>query len=355
MVRMFETQLIREDADPERVADYDDILSALDVSRVRDELAQVIESLRREAKQQIVYVPIEGLELEQNELSLGAVQLYRHDQNSELSRAIQQIEERMGREQPTVRDELAEVKCYATVNVFGDDDFVREEARSQVSESLHLLNFFLSSSLYQPHWARLRISQILINRTVPGGETDQDLMGLRQSYPTDRPIELHGKAAKKLTEDTPRAIIASFQPETRNEIAQRIRRAVTWYSKAVDGNSNEEKLVCLAIAIESLLIGDEGAGPYTTEGGITQNLGERSAFLLGETFEDRVKIDKKAKDLYGLRSKVVHRGENITPQQLAEMDRLVQGVIFAFADRGFSSWSEFRTWLAQQKFGGDDS
>jgi hypothetical protein len=108
--------------------------------------------------------------------------------------------------------------------------------------------------------------------------------------------------------------------------------------------------VNLAIALESLLIGQEGKGPYATTGSINQRIGERVAFLLGDDFESRVYLEKTAKELYGLRSAIVHSGESVTQDDLAQMDDLVVQVILAFLKHEFNTWAEFCEWIAHERY-----
>lgn len=143
-------------------------------------------------------------------------------------------------------------------------------------------------------------------------------------------------------------LLTCFQAS--GDIARRIQRAVTWYSKAVDADTPEEKFVNLAIALESLLIGDEGKGPYATTGSIKQNLGERVAFLLEDDFESRQRRFKETKELYDLRSAIVHRGKQVTKEDLARMDKLVKQVTLTFLTYEFKSWTIFQEWIARQKY-----
>jgi len=164
-------------------------------------------------------------------------------------------------------------------------------------------------------------------------------------------LELDPKNKEKILKWGLENINACFQPTNKNEIAKRIRRAVVWYSKGVDAESAEESFVNLAIALETLLIGSEGSGPYSTTGSITQRLRERVAFLLGDDFDNRMEIGRITRDLYGLRSAIIHRGEKVELERLAQMDELVTQVILVFLQHGFRTWHEFQEWIAQRKFG----
>jgi hypothetical protein len=331
MIKMFEDQTASADADPEMDADLESIVEILDTSNVQQELAEVIELLKSQARSQMVFVPIEGLDLKTSNLTIGAVELHNRHSTSELDNALRSLEERMGRKLTSRWDDLENATCYAKVKVTGDDYFVWDEAVRQVKKAIHILNLYLSSSRHQPYWASIRVARVIVNRTVPTDDSEDDLIGSNHSFPRDgRSFELDWKAKQLMSERGLKELNAHFDPKNNNEIAKRVRRAVTWYGKAVDADSPEEKFVNLAIALESLLIGDEGKGRYVTTGSITQTLRERVAFLLVDDFESRVQMSKMTRDLYGLRSGIVHGGKPIGQQELANMDYLVAQVTVAF-------------------------
>ena len=82
-----------------------------------------------------------------------------------------------------------------------------------------------------------------------------------------------------------------------------------------------ERFLKLFISLECLLIFDENEP-------ITNNISERCALLLVKKYEDRKKIKNKIKDLYKLRSKIVHHGEVFIPKNdLVYLTDIVQAVI----------------------------
>lgn len=344
MVKMFEDQAVREDG----TADFEleSITEILDTSNVDQGALQVVLSLRRLAKPQVVFVPIEGLTLKVRSLPIGSITLHPRSSASELDQALRDIEERIGRDIASLEADLQDATCYARVEVVGDDYFVRDEAIRCTREAIHILNLYLSSSQHQlHHWASIRVARVIINRTLP-----DDQIGFNQSFPVERPFELDWNKEQSMLQSGLETISSDFQPQNNSEIAKRTRQAVTWYSKAVDADSPEEKFVNLAIALESLLIGQEGKGPNATTGSINQRIGERVAFLLGDDFESRVYLEKTAKELYGLRSAIVHSGELVTQNELAQMDDLVVRVALAFLKHEFNTWSEFREWIAHERY-----
>lgn len=368
MVELFDRQVVSGEVDGE----LETILDILDTSNIGQELLETIQWLRSLAVPQIVYVPIEGLNLS-GSLIIGEVELHHRNGQSELDQMLRIVEEKQGEESTSyTRDALKYAKCYATVKATGDGEFVRNEAIQKVTQALHILNLCLSSSMHQPSWAKIRISSIVINRSSPTENPEDDRLGFLESFPSSRPLELsksklldvirpiydrsfsakpcrqrNWKEGRNMVEKGLEKLLTCFQGN--NDIAKRIQRAVTWYSKAVDANTPEGKFVNLAIALESLLIGPE-RGPYATTGSISQNLAERVAFLLEDDFENRHRKVNETKKLYGRRGATVHSGEKITEEDLSKMDKLVKQVTLTFLKHDFESWLAFQEWMARQKF-----
>jgi hypothetical protein len=349
MVKLLE-DAISEKAHLEAIADLPSIADVLDTTDLETKLIELVESLRAHALPQIVYVPIEGLELKTDRLHVGTVTLHNRDQEEELDVFLESLKSRIGGDLLYVIKELESAKSYATLETKGDNDFVRAEAVQRVTDAIHILNLYLSSSLCQPYWTSIRIARTIFNRGITDDPNDVPF-GIRRLNPSGRTLELDPKNKEKILKWGLENINACFQPTNKNEIAKRIRRAVVWYSKGVDAESAEESFVNLAIALETLLIGSEGSGPYSTTGSITQRLRERVAFLLGDDFDNRMEIGRITRDLYGLRSAIIHRGEKVELERLAQMDELVTQVILVFLQHGFRTWHEFQEWIAQRKFG----
>lgn len=373
MKKLFDEQVVGKNVDINERGELDAILGVLDVSNLEQELTEVVQWLRSQAVPQVVYVPVEGLKVS-GSLTIGNVELHSRDPNNELDRLLESVKTQLGEGTAYYAHEaLQKVSCHATVRVTGDDRFVRDYAVQRVTEALHILRLCIPSSMHHPSWARIAISSIILNRRSPTDNLENDPVGLHDSRPSGREKEVNQQSLLDVIGPAYDRSFATRPSWERNwqrerdmvnqslarlstcfqgggEIAQRVKRAVTWYGKAVDAGSSDEQFVSLAIALESLLIGNEGQGPYVTTGSIGQTLGERVAFLLEDDFEGRHRKVKETRDLYALRGAIVHRGEAVTPEQLAAMEKLVKEVILTFVRHNFESWNKFQEWVARQKF-----
>ena len=345
------------------------VLDVIDESEIGPGLEKVVLDLNSNRVPQIVYVPIEGVDFDMPTTTIGEVTLHRRNGASELDKVLQALESKTKR---PWRELLEHVKCYATITIKGDSEYVREIAVSKVAQVTHVLNLLLSSPRYQPSWARIQISRFIVNRASPTDRPENDRLGIELGHSGRRKLEMKldqlghlfghiydasfsAKPQWQRDKDSEEHIQRGLKElgdiiQENNEIRSRVKRAVAWYSRAVDADSEAEKYVNLAIALESMLVGDEGKGRYATTGSITQTISERAAFLLGEDFDRRHKIERKVRELYGLRSMIIHTGIEPTKEGVGDMEELVRRIIFAFIGHDFDKWKDFREWVARQTY-----
>ncbi len=92
-------------------------------------------------------------------------------------------------------------------------------------------------------------------------------------------------------------------------------------------DSLEIKLIVLISALETLLLADQDQ--YY----IGEKTAEKTALLLGKTYNDRIKIYKFVKSQYTERSNFIHKGEyNIKGQHIQVLERFSQEVFFKMLD-----------------------
>jgi hypothetical protein len=101
-----------------------------------------------------------------------------------------------------------------------------------------------------------------------------------------------------------------------NKLEQVILVSLGWLGRSVIARTKAEAFTLCTIAIERLLISD---GESTT----VESFSDRLALLLGKKLETRKLINKSAKLLYNIRSKIVHSGfEDVEQRQLQEIESL---------------------------------
>ena len=91
------------------------------------------------------------------------------------------------------------------------------------------------------------------------------------------------------------------------------------YSRCGLAKTYSDKLVYLLVTLETLLLKD-------TSEAIQQNVGERLAFTLYKDPERRKRVVKNFKEIYGMRSKFVHHGNDVDIEQVDTLREFMMNV-----------------------------
>jgi hypothetical protein len=108
------------------------------------------------------------------------------------------------------------------------------------------------------------------------------------------------------------AISDLFAKEPKSELENVVLDALFLYSKASLVPETAEKLLYIFPALESILLLNESEA-------ITQNIGERLAFLVGSDPDSRLRVKKVVAEAYAVRSSFVHHGERVEDFDLTEL------------------------------------
>jgi hypothetical protein len=139
----------------------------------------------------------------------------------------------------------------------------------------------------------------------------------------------------------------------RSELEDRLLSAIQWAGRATVEERREEAFVLFTIALESLLVNTKEKDQ------VTQRFALRGAHLLGKDFASRKQLYRRLKQLYGLRSQIVHSGST----EIADADRdtiaqFVRAAIFnMLVSKPFCEMrtvEEFHTWFEDKTLGNDE-
>ncbi len=150
----------------------------------------------------------------------------------------------------------------------------------------------------------------------------------------------------------PRAV--EILSRTRSKLEERLLSAIQWAGRATVEERREEAFVLFTVALESLLVN------RNEKDQITQRFAIRGAHLIGRDFASRKILYKRLKELYGLRSAIVHSGST----QIADADRdtiayFVRVAIYTmlvlepFCD--MRTVEQFHSWFEDKILGSDES
>jgi hypothetical protein len=104
-------------------------------------------------------------------------------------------------------------------------------------------------------------------------------------------------------------LIAIFATESRTEFEQRLFDALIIYSRNNLAKEPSEKLIFCLVAVESMLLKDPSEP-------IQDNIGERMAYILGKTVQERLEIESLVRQVYAIRSKFIHHGQRPTDMEV---------------------------------------
>ncbi len=141
--------------------------------------------------------------------------------------------------------------------------------------------------------------------------------------------------------------ITDLLTKKRNGLEDRLVSAIQWAGKATVEGKKEEAFLLYAISLESLVLLDNEKEE------LTYRLRTRVAHLLGKDIENRKKISAKVRDLYKIRSKIVHSGwYQVTDADLSLMRLYSKGCILRILnDEPFSSMNSINSlvgWFNEQ-------
>lgn len=127
--------------------------------------------------------------------------------------------------------------------------------------------------------------------------------------------------------------IANLLTKKRNGLENRIISAIQWAGKATVEGRKEESFLLYAISLESLVLLENDKVE------LAYRLRTRVAHLLGKNYESRQKISNKVRELYEIRSKIVHSGYyQVTDADLSLIRSYSKScILHILNDRPFSS------------------
>lgn len=100
-------------------------------------------------------------------------------------------------------------------------------------------------------------------------------------------------------------LIKIITSTSNNEFENLIKDAVNWIGESIKDNNPSTSLLKAVISLETLLSFSEGQITPS----IMHTICEASAFILGDNFETRLKIEKNIKKIYSTRSSITHSGK----------------------------------------------
>ncbi len=148
----------------------------------------------------------------------------------------------------------------------------------------------------------------------------------------------------KIMEEKEFSVINKILNNKRNNFENSLLTAIHWFGKSIKNVEDKDRFIYFCVALETLLIKNKDES-------IVSSLRERVAFVLEKDKERRILLSKIIRDLYDLRSKIIHKGLSQIPQkdmiQLHMITqqlilKLINGKIYENRDKFFGYLEELK-------------
>lgn len=246
-----------------------------------------------------------------------------------------------------------EGQLVGTIDVAGEPLKAKEKALYEVARALKLLRLYVRAFHVKSTEVQIRIlSQLMLG---PGGPSLVDYPNKRILYSGELPAGIVPLTINKKNLEKMRRFgfneISSLLRKELHDISpfeREILLAINWYGTAVDMTDPVLKFLNYAIVLEVLLSKQEKDSDRT----ITDKLAESVAFLLGKKYENRVKIKRNIKRLYGVRSSIVHGGKDFVEDRelrLIEYVALRLIILLLRKKSQFQAKQELLDWVEKKR------
>ena len=341
-----------------KVLCVDDDSSSFDVriKKVADELRQKLTARRITY---CCYIPVRGMKKAGLPFSVGQVEFAVFDDSladrfrEAVSKHEFQREMKLEKLEQDIKDGIHDKVC-GIVNVEAKDyEAAQIVALNRLRLVLDILNFFSNMVPNHPRaWVYLPgdlepypFQALILNKDD----------GASFSLPSQRIGPLMELSILRIIESDTKyrigfAYINSLlRKNNPNKFDQVLITAIHWAGRAVVAKRREESFLLYAIALESIILSDN---PDTE---LSYRLRIRIALLLASGLERRLEIHNTVRDLYTLRSKLVHDGRyEITDLELESMRAIARSCLTLLCiDPKFHTMrspKDFGDWFEKQVF-----
>lgn len=330
------------------------LLKTQDSTRRAASVADFFSQLPRAIERQIVFVPLHGIELKAGYWDVGRVRIMEVDRNK-LRTMLPAFPDFAWKQMP----QSAAEGPYAVFESDAEAKHAKELAYIEARRAVDLLRF--AATLSPPPIGRYFItleeefnpkdenrhtcvfSAESVALSLSWGAAARRNDGIEQLiWPLTRDTieELNQIALHKLS-----ALLKKDYAEV-NDFDKRVLRAVHWIANAQIQIEEENRLLNLTTALETLFTQKDGTP-------IANSIAEAVAFITARDLEERVATKKRVKNLYDLRSKISHGGHTVVGKTgIRDLSTYCRAVsLWAINKIGeFKAHSDIFNWIENQKF-----
>ena len=326
-----------------------------------EQIKEFPDNLKKSIKEWTIIVPIDNLKIEKK-FTIGDVIFYPSDNNQNFDRIVDLFKEVLKenthysneQKEALINDQLTVLRdsakgslvTFAEVKTKGIIEIAQNEAMNKIRMSLNIARLYNlpydgSSRMYFGICGEVIRSNLRYIMRYESGKPSLRPRMERTGFVL--PFEFTEKRLQFMKENGFSDLESIFVAKKQTDFEKRLLTSIYWYGEAInteihfDSKDNLEsssdfthlqyfnlnqQFLKLMVALESILLFDENEP-------ITNNIAERTAFLLANCFNGRKKVKRIIKELYTKRSGIVHHGKSIiTPWDLGQLSWIVQNTIF---------------------------
>lgn len=147
-------------------------------------------------------------------------------------------------------------------------------------------------------------------------------------------------------------IFSLLEKKKRSDVENRIVSAIDWVGKGLREFDKYKGFVQLTFGIEALLGNNDGR---IIQPSILSRISESIAFTLGTDYTSRLKLEKDFKELYAIRSAIVHGGEkSVSTGEFMQLKYMVIKLIWAFIKnkelRNCHTINDYNDWIKNKRY-----
>ncbi|WP_156417432.1 HEPN domain-containing protein [Paenibacillus etheri] len=137
------------------------------------------------------------------------------------------------------------------------------------------------------------------------------------------------------------------------ELEKRIISAIAWSGKALRDEEQARALTQYVFALEALLQFQQKGSMVSPS--ITYQMAEFAAFIISDDLNDRLKIEKMIKSIYGIRSAIAHGGshevsENVIYEVFSLLKNLITTLVKNETFKDFQTIEQVGEWVKIKKY-----
>lgn len=299
-------------------------------TRLDDAIATLRKALGEKLRSFVVFFPVEGLEKDGLPAETGPVTWCLFDgphyERFNLAAKCHRVSEEQVVRQRLIHKFAADnpKQVFARVVVEARDYGASlRQARLKVSRVIDVINFFSDMAPYSHGWLYLPSEgepRAVTSAVIESEGESFSFIGHRHGPLTKLSLSALREADSKQNLGFKRALqLVADQQAT---LAKQLTAAICWAGRARAEPRREQAFLLFAIALESAVL------PEQSNEELTYRLRIRVAHLLGRTVSERADLSKRVRELYRIRSKIVHTGHlDVSETRLAEIRALAKRCI----------------------------